>query len=195
MGQTERRQGPLLQGPRVLLRLGGSKDALAILEFFLENREHFKRTDPPRPAQFYTEGYWTERVVASALDYREDRSCHLFIFARSAPKTVIGYANLSSFVRGAFHACYLGYGLGAAHEGKGLMTEALELVIRLGFDELRLHRIMANYLPTNERSGRVLDKLGFTREGYARNYLFINGGWRDHILTALTNDRWEPPEK
>jgi len=194
MAQTQLRQDPVLQGPRVILRLGRAEDVPSILDFFRENRAHFKQTDPPRPTQFYTEGYWLARLPAVALDYQEDRSCHLFVFKRSAKHDVIGYANLSSFVRGAFHACYLGYGIGAAHEGMGLMGEALKLTIRLAFDELRLHRIMANYLPTNERSRRVLERLGFAREGYARNYLFINGGWRDHVMTALTNDRWEAPE-
>jgi ribosomal-protein-alanine N-acetyltransferase len=46
---------------------------------------------------------------------------------------------------------------------------------------------MANYIPTNERSGLLLKRLGFAVEGYARDYLLINGQWRDHVLTALTN--------
>jgi len=44
--------------------------------------------------------------------------------------------------RGAFHACYLGYKIDHAYEGKGLMYEALEVAIRYIFEELRLHRIM-----------------------------------------------------
>ena len=56
------------------------------------------------------------------------------------------------------------------------------------FQELRMHRIMANYLPTNERSGSLLRRLGFKVEGYARDYIYINGAWRDHILTSLVND-------
>ena len=53
-----------------------------------------------------------------------------------------------------------------------------------------MHRIMANYMPHNMRSGNLLAKLGFEREGYARQYLQINGEWRDHVLTALTDNSW-----
>jgi ribosomal-protein-alanine N-acetyltransferase len=51
---------------------------------------------------------------------------------------------------------------------------------------------MANYIPVNERSGRLLRRLGFTVEGYARDYLLIAGKWEDHVLTALANADWKP---
>ena len=70
------------------------------------------------------------------------------------------------------------------------MYEAAKLAIHYALYELRLHRIMANYLPTNERSARLLRRLGFVVEGYARDYLYINGAWRDHILTSLTHSKW-----
>ena len=54
-----------------------------------------------------------------------------------------------------------------------------------------MHRIMANYMPHNQRSGNLLKKLGFVVEGYARDYLLINGKWEDHILTSLNNDNYE----
>ena len=56
---------------------------------------------------------------------------------------------------------------------------------------------MANYRPENDRSRKLLERLGFVREGLARDYLFIDGAWRDHVLTALTNpgfdDAWVEP--
>jgi ribosomal-protein-alanine N-acetyltransferase len=52
---------------------------------------------------------------------------------------------------------------------------------------------MANYLPENRRSARVLEKLGFRKEGEAKHYLYIDGKWRDHILTSLTNPDWKEP--
>jgi ribosomal-protein-alanine N-acetyltransferase len=54
---------------------------------------------------------------------------------------------------------------------------------------------MANYMPGNERSARLLERLGFEREGYAKAYLNIAGRWQDHVLTALVNSLFETPEK
>ena len=71
------------------------------------------------------------------------------------------------------------------------MTEALQLAINFAFDELNLHRIMANHSPTNMRSAQLLRKLNFVVEGYARDYLLVHGEWQDHILTALTNHNWK----
>jgi len=73
------------------------------------------------------------------------------------------------------------------------MGEALRAAFGQVFGLLGLHRIMANYLPTNERSARLLRRLGFTVDGYARDYLYIDGAWRDHILTALTSPSPQPP--
>jgi ribosomal-protein-alanine N-acetyltransferase len=67
------------------------------------------------------------------------------------------------------------------------MREALLKANAYVFDSLGLHRIMANYMPSNERSAHVLDRLGFTREGLAKDYLKIDGRWEDHILTSLIN--------
>jgi Acetyltransferases, including N-acetylases of ribosomal proteins len=70
------------------------------------------------------------------------------------------------------------------------MAEALQSVLGFAFGSLELHRVMANHVPGNERSARLLERLGFEREGYAKAYLHLDGRWQDHVLTALTNDRW-----
>jgi len=108
---------------------------------------------------------------------------------------MIGACNFSGIIRGAFQACYLGYHIDEAHQGKGLMQEALEAAIAYMFDTQNLHRIMANYIPGNERSARLLERLGFEREGYAKAYLNIAGRWQDHVLTARVNPRFEAPEQ
>lgn len=84
-------------------------------------------------------------------------------------------------------ACYLGYSVDHSYQGRGVMYEALDTLIQMVFSQFGLHRIMANYMPRNERSGRLLQRLGFEKEGYAKDYLKIAGRWEDHILTSRTN--------
>ena len=74
------------------------------------------------------------------------------------------------------------------------MQEALRLVVKFCFEELKLHRVAANYQPNNIRSKRLLDRLGFLREGYAKSFLYIDGAWRDHVLAALVTPSPAAPE-
>jgi ribosomal-protein-alanine N-acetyltransferase len=184
---------PFIKTERLLLTLPTPDSAPQLLRYFDENREHLSPWGPPVPHGYYTEAYWRDRLARARADFEQGQSLQLVIFERDQPLgRVVGVCNFSNFVRGAFHACYLGYSIGARDEGRGLMREALTAAIAYVFEELRLHRIMANYVPTNERSGQLLRRLGFTVEGYARDYLLIAGQWRDHVLTSLTNTRLQP---
>ena len=71
------------------------------------------------------------------------------------------------------------------------MFEALQATLGHAFEVLRLHRVQANHLPENHRSARLLRRLGFRIEGLARDYLYVNGAWRDHVLTALTYPQFD----
>lgn len=161
-----------------------------MLAFFEENREHLEKWSPAPPEGYYTESFWRERLGQARSEFEQDQSMKLVLSERHAPVgAVIGVCNFSNFVRGPFQACYLGYSLDYRFEGRGLMQEALKASTQYAFETLRLHRIMANYIPINERSGRLLRRLGFVVEGYAHDYLLINGRWQDHILTSLTNSK------
>ena len=102
---------------------------------------------------------------------------------------VIAHCNLSQIFYGPFKASYLGYGVSSLHQGKNVMYRTCLEVIDHAFNVLKLHRIMANYMPHNNRSGVLLKRLGFVNEGLAKDYLQINGKWENHILTSLTNER------
>ena len=84
----------------------------------------------------------------------------------------------------------LGYWIGEPFARQGLMTAALPLVLDFAFDRLRLHRVEAACLPTNVPSRAVLMRTGFAQEGYARNYLLIDGAWQDHLLFAILREDW-----
>jgi ribosomal-protein-alanine N-acetyltransferase len=79
----------------------------------------------------------------------------------------------------------IGYALQPEYWGKGYMHETLNRMVRFGFNEINLHSIEANVNPANERSKKVLEKIGFKREAYFReNYLF-NKKFLDSIIYSL----------
>jgi ribosomal-protein-alanine N-acetyltransferase len=161
--------------------------------FFTRNRDHFARWDPPAPADFYTVAFWERSIARSVEDFMADRAVRLDIFDGTVAdsRRVIGRLGFSQIFRGPFQSCILGYQIDAAYEGRGLMFEALTAAIRYMFDVKALHRIQANHLPENARSAALLARLGFAREGVAKDYLFIANAWRDHVLNALLNPRFD----
>jgi ribosomal-protein-alanine N-acetyltransferase len=82
--------------------------------------------------------------------------------------------------------------MGEPYAGQGYMSRAVRAAIAYGFEKQGLHRIEAACLPNNEPSKRLLERVGFRQEGYARAYLNINGQWRDHLLFALLETDPQP---
>jgi ribosomal-protein-alanine N-acetyltransferase len=175
-----------LETPRLVLSLLEPEHAPAVVQYLRDNREHFAPYAPPHAPGQDTEDYWRERLVRAAQSFEEGRSLELFLLTKPE-RAIAGDCALTNLMRGPFQAAFLGYKLDRAFVGRGLMFEALERVIEHAFREMRLHRVMANYLPTNEKSGALLRRLGFQVEGYARDYVFLNGAWRDHVLTSRIN--------
>jgi [ribosomal protein S5]-alanine N-acetyltransferase len=132
---------------------------------------------PERPDQF-------EELVARAR--RDDFVCVLAWTKES--NEIAGVFTISQIVRGFFQSAYLGYYAGSRHTGKGLMSEAMVLVLDLAFGPLSLHRLEANIQPGNAPSIALARRAGFRLEGYSPRYLLIGGRWRDHERYAITAD-------
>lgn len=179
---------PCLKTDRLVLRMGEECDIPAILHYLRANQERLAPLEPERPLDFYTAGYWQDYLNKARTEFTQGTALRLWIHPRQNQE-VIGIINFSQIFRGPFQACYLGYSLDQHWEGKGVMFEALQCALDFVFQRLGLHRVMANYVTDNERSGRLLDRLGFRIEGRAPDYLQIGGQWRDHVLTALTSRR------
>jgi ribosomal-protein-alanine N-acetyltransferase len=184
------RPKPEIVTDRLVLRLPEPADVPAIVRYFTDNREHLAASRPRMPDAFYTAGFWTAQIPAARGEYEQDVSVRLFVFERAKPGRLVGNVNFTNFVRGPAQYCTVGYGLDRHATGRGYMTEALGGGLRFVFRELNLHRVMANYVPHNRRSAAVLRRLGFTVEGYARDYLRLDGRWEDHILTSIVNPDW-----
>jgi ribosomal-protein-alanine N-acetyltransferase len=182
-----------LRTPRLALRLARPGLEAAVVRFLEENYAgHLDRWSPPAGPAFFTEEFWRQKLRIAVDEFHHDRAVRFVLEPRDAPGEVIGTINYTNIIRGPFQACHLGYQVAKDREGRGYMSEALRHANAFMFEERRLHRIMANYRPENERSARLLERLGFVREGIARDYLFIDGAWRDHVLTALSNPAFDP---
>ena len=186
---------PEIDTARISLRLPPAGAAARVVRFLEANRERHARFEPPRSPRFFTEEHWRARLAQSVEEWRAGTSLRLFAFLRGeADGPVVGRISLAPIERGPFQSARLGYAVDAGHEGRGLMREALGAVAKHAFEVMGLHRLEANHDPANERSARLLRRAGFAVEGYARDYLFIGGAWRDHVLTALHDPRAaEPP--
>lgn len=183
---------PKLESARTILRLAEIDDVPAIIDYYTINRVHLAPFEPIRSEDFYSQSYWYKEVKARLDAFNADQSLKLFLFEKEHSKVIIGSINFANFVRGVFQSCTLGYSVAVAFQGKGYMGEALKVAIGYMFTELNMHRVMAAYLPHNQRSGLLLKRLGFVVEGYARDYLMINAQWQDHILTSIVNQNWHP---
>jgi len=185
---------PRLETARCVLRLGTAADVDAIASYYATQRAALAPFEPRRPEGFFTPGYWQVRVALNRSHFDQRQSACFFLFTPDE-QTVIGALNFTNVSGYPFHACQLGYSLAEAYWGKGYMAEALTAALRWAFDTLNLHRVAANHLPDNHRSAALLARLGFEREGYAKDYLLIDGVWRDHVLNALTHHAWVANEQ
>jgi [ribosomal protein S5]-alanine N-acetyltransferase len=183
-----KRAAPRIESARLVCTIPSPRAAPRLSAYAIDNDRHLAPWEPPRPEGYFTEGYWRRRLEMNREEHAADQSLRLTILRRGDLEgPVVGHLNFNTVVRGAFQACTMGYSLDHRCVGQGFMTEAILAAIPFVFGTLKLHRIQANYIPTNERSGRVLRRAGFVVEGYARDYLFVGGAWRDHVLTSLTS--------
>ena len=178
---------------RMVVRLAYERDNYRLADYYSLNKDFLTPWEPIRDTSHFQPAGWNNRLHVMSEMHRQGSAFH-FLLLDSNENEVIGVANFSNILRGAFHACYLGYSLGEKWQGQGLMYEGLMSAIQYMQKHQGMHRIMANYMPHNSRSGNLLTRLGFEREGYAKQYLQINGEWRDHVLTALTDAAWKQPK-
>ena len=177
---------PIIDTERTVLTLPEPDQAGLLLDYVTANQDHLAPWEPERDEPYFTlEGCRTRLELARA-GYEAGVSVQFCALNRDISR-MVGSCNFSNIVGGAFQACTLGYSIALKDQGTGLMREILAAGIGYMFQVRDLHRIMANHIPANHRSARLLESLGFQKEGYAQSYLNIDGRWQDHVLTALIN--------
>jgi ribosomal-protein-alanine N-acetyltransferase len=181
---------PFLTSARTYLRPPQSADWAEWAELRTESREFLKPWEPTWPHDALSRTSFRRRLRLYARDAREDVGYGFLIFRRG-DDALLGGITLSNVRRGVSQCCSIGYWIGKPYARQGHMTDALPAVIRFVFEDLALRRIEAACLPANEPSQKLLLSAGFAREGFARQYLCIDGVWQDHVLFGLlSRDPW-----
>ena len=175
---------PLVRGDGLYLRPAIAADYPAWARLREQSRDFLTPWEPTWLSDDLTRAAFRRRLRRQAEEIAGDESFAFLIFDSTSDE-LLGGLTLGGIRRGVAQAATLGYWMGAPHAGKGRMTRAVAVVVRFGFDSLRLHRIEAACIPDNAPSIALLERNGFEREGFARAYLKINDAWRDHILFAL----------
>ncbi len=178
---------PAITGAGVSLRAPHSGDYGEWAALREVSRDFLVPWEPTWPEDDLTRGAFRRRLRRYADDKRSDLA-YAFLIFRSSDNAMVGGLTLANIRRGVAQAGSIGYWVGAPFARKGYMTAAVRALIPYCFKTLRLHRLEAACIPSNTASVGLLEKTGFTREGYARSYLCINGTWQDHLLYARIVD-------
>lgn len=176
-------QLPAIVGEGVVLRPPQMADYPEWAALREASRNFLTPWEPTWPPDDLARGSFRRRIKRYAEDQRCDLAYPFFIFRRS-DNVLVGGLTLANVRRGCAQTGSLGYWIGESHARRGYMTAAVATFVPFAFQTLRLHRIEAACIPANVASTRLLEKTGFRREGFAREYLCINGAWQDHLLFA-----------
>jgi ribosomal-protein-alanine N-acetyltransferase len=182
---------PAIAGVGVVLRAPQMSDFAEWTTLREASRSFLTPWEPTWPADDLSRASFRRRIKRYSEDQRSDLAYAFFVF-RKHDDVLVGGLTLANIRRGCAQAGSLGYWMGATYARQGYMTAAVNAVIPFAFATLKLHRIEAACIPANVASVRLLEKTGFKREGFARQYLCIDGIWQDHLLYARLKDDLSP---
>ncbi len=166
---------------RVFIRKPIEEDWKELLSLHRKSKEfHYPWVFPP----------CTEDECKAYIKRCQNQNFEGLLICDAITKNIIGVANLSQIFYGGFQNAYLGYYVDVDFAGQGFMLQGVRLAISHAFHNLGLHRVEANIQPENITSIHLVKRLGFTKEGFSRRYLKVNGEWRDCERWALTSENW-----
>jgi [ribosomal protein S5]-alanine N-acetyltransferase len=177
---------PTLHTARLRLRPFTGADAAAL--FALHSNAHVLRywDSPP-----WSDPACAERFLAVSRQMAEDGSGARLAMDRVSDGVFIGWCGLTRW-NPEYRSASMGYCLDDAAWGHGYATEGARAVLQWAFDTLDLNRVQAEADTRNVASARVLEKLGFLREGTLREDCVVNGDVSDSGVYGLLRREWQP---
>jgi [ribosomal protein S5]-alanine N-acetyltransferase len=153
--------------------------------FHARNRDHFRMAMTQTP-ELERVDHWRAELESRKSAMLAGQAVHLVGFAKCSQTGEIGCLNSYwAIEHGDFRACTISFLSDIDLEGKSLTHAMVAPAVQEVLGRYKLHRIMATHLPENLRSARLLRRLGFAVEGYARDFVMLNGKWRDNVLLSL----------
>ena len=176
---------PTLHTSRLLLRPFTEADTDAI----------FALHSSPRVLRYWDSPPWSERAraerfIARCRQMEQEGSGARVAIERAADRVFIGWCCLVEWNRD-YRSATLGYCLDDFAWGQGFATEAADALLRWAFDTLDLNRVQSDADTRNTASARVLEKLGFVREGTLRENCIVNGEASDSRVYGLLRRQWK----
>ncbi len=173
-----------ITGPRLHIRAPQKGDMDGWLDIRVRNLDFLRHWEPQRPASFLTKRGFINYIAGLHANWESGRGAAFFIFDNETDE-IMGGVSLNNIRRGVVQNANVGYWIGEEYTRNGHMFEALNLCLNYAFNVHGLHRVEAATLTENIASRGLLEKIGFSEEGLAREYLCINGLWQDHVTYGI----------
>ncbi|MBR6222745.1 MAG: GNAT family N-acetyltransferase [Lachnospiraceae bacterium] len=168
-----------IETDRLIMRVEDIPMAEDILDFYIRNKDHLAPYEPDKIDSFYTVRYHQTALQLEMKKTLEGSEIRYYLYEKKNPDFIIGVVNLYRIVRGSFDSATIAYKLDQKHTGKGYAFEAVMRLMQLAYEDLHLHRVECRVVTYNDRSIRLLEKAGFSREGLERQTVRIGGKWED----------------
>ncbi len=192
---------PIIESERLIMMIATSDQVGQIVRYLRRNREHLRPWEPLRKEEYFTEDAWRTAPERDQAEARRGDAYRLRMLLKpnldwNFPQGwiekgefigTISLRNINPWP--GFHGT-IGYSLDKDWERRGLMREGVAATVHFAFEQLNLRRIEACYMPTNVRSARLLDDLGFKVEGLLRSSMEVDGKWEDHHICSIINHNW-----
>lgn len=164
-------------------------DSRLVYNFYYDNLRDFGKYEPINYDVASTLRYYSALLDAEQNMISEGNLIRYYFLEKRSPFNIVGTASFRKFERSEhIRSCILGYKIAPSFRRKGYAYEALSLLCPLVIENESIHRINAYVMTQNPASYKLLEKLGFSREGILRRSLMLNGEWNDEYAYSLLED-------
>ena len=176
------------ESDRLIIRMSDVSFTDALLDYYSRNRDFFSHTEPKRTDSYYTHDV-QERILSQEMSNIENSVSYYYYFSlKEEPDTIIGSISFVRIRKMPYFSVIFGYDLDEHMQGHGYATEACAATIKHILSCQEIHRIESRVRTDNDKSIRLLERLGFIYEGNEYKSIYLEGDFRDHLRYAYINE-------